>query len=246
LGEEKTWQNYYGISNEENIYGIEYLLNNLEEEDTGESDIDNKRYIKDINDLAHHYEEFFLEKKPRNVDFNNKKNQFIKTFIQNTLNEDYFTLLEEVRNHKNYYDNRNGQKVKFTKIDVLNQTKEETMNNNLINENTQIYLNDIKTKNNSDLNVFEAPSNGTIKNINANESIINLEENNEKENNIENISENVLNKKESNTTVKEEDLEKNDDKILCNNKRKNDKIKYFIFYKKLKTEDNAKDFLLIK
>ena len=246
LGEEKTWKNYYGISDEENVYGIEYLLNNLEEEDNGESDIDNKRYINDINDLAHHYEEFFLEKKPRNVDFNNKKNQFIKTFMQNTLNDEYLTLLEEVRNHKNYYDTRNGQKVKFTKTDVLNQTKEETMNNNLINESTQVYLNEIKNKNNSDLNLFEAPSNGTIKNINDNERIINLEENNEKENNIENISENVLNKKESNTTVKEEDLEKNDDKILCNNKRKNDKIKYFIFYKKLKTEDNAKDFLLIK
>ena len=246
LGEEKTWKNYYGISDEENVYGIEYLLNNLEEEDNGESDIDNKRYINDINDLAHHYEEFFLEKKPRNVDYNNKKNQFIKTFMQNTLNDEYLTLLEEVRNHKNYYDTRNGQKVKFTKTDVLNQTKEETMNNNLINESTQVYLNEIKNKNNSDLNLFEAPSNGTIKNINDNERIINLEENNEKENNIENISENVLNKKESNTTVKEEDLEKNDDKILCNNKRKNDKIKYFIFYKKLKTEDNAKDFLLIK
>ena len=37
------------------------------------------------------------------------------------------------------------------------------MNNNLINERTQIDLNEIKTKNNSDLNIFEAPSNGTIK-----------------------------------------------------------------------------------
>ena len=242
LGEEKTWKNYYGISNEENIYGIEYLLNNLEGEDNGESDIDNRRYINDINNLAHHYEEFFLVKKPRNVDFNNKKNQFIKTFMQNTLNDEYLTLLEKVRNHKNYYDTRNGQKVKFTKIDVLNQAKEETMNNNLINESSRIDLNEMKTKNNSDLNVFEAPSNETIKKSNTNESIINLEENNEKENNIENISENVINKKENNTIVKEDDLEKNEDKILCNNKRKNDKIKYFIFYKKLKTEDNTKDF----
>jgi hypothetical protein len=246
LGEEKTWKNYYGISDQENIYGIEYLLNNLEGEDNGESDIDNRRYINDINDLAHHYEEFFLEKKPRNVDYNNKKNQFIKTFMQNTLNDEYLTLLEEVRNHKNYYDTRNGQKVKFTKIDVLNQAKEETMNNNLINESSRIDLNEMKTKNNSDLNVFEAPSNGTIKKSNTNESIINLEENNEKENNIENISENVINKKESNTIEKEDDLEKNEDKILCNNKKKNDKIKYFIFYKKLKTGDNTKDFLLIK
>ena len=120
------------------------------------------------------------------------------------------------------------------------------MNNNLINESSRIDLNEMKTKNNSDLNVFEAPSNGTIKKSNTNESIINLEENNEKENNIENISENIINKKESNTLVKEEDLEKNDDIILCNNKRKNDKRKYFIFYKKSKTEDNTKDFLLIK
>lgn len=59
LGEEKTWKNYYGVSDEENIYGIEYLLNNLEEEDNGEFDAENKRYVRDINDLAHHYEEFF-------------------------------------------------------------------------------------------------------------------------------------------------------------------------------------------
>lgn len=59
LGEEKTWKNYYGVSDEENIYGIEYLLNNLEEEDNGEFDAENKKYVNDINDLAHHYEEFF-------------------------------------------------------------------------------------------------------------------------------------------------------------------------------------------
>lgn len=168
--------------------------------------------------------------------------------MQNTLNDEYLTLLEEVKKHKNYYGARKGQKVKFTKIDVLNQKKEEMMYNNLINESTQIELNEVKTKNNSALNLFEVPSNETIKNSNTNESIINSEENKEKESNIENISENVLSKKESNSIVniKEDDLEKNEDKILCNNKRKNDKIKYFIFYKKLKTEDNTKDLLLIK
>lgn len=248
LGEEKTWKNYYGISDEENIYGIEYLLNNLEEEDNGESGAENKKYVKDINDLAHHYEEFFLEKKPRNVDYNNKKNLFIKTFMKNTLNDEYLSLLEEVKKLKNFYDSRKGQKVKFTKIDVLNQTKEETMNNNLINESIQIELNEDKTKTNSALILFEAPSNGTIKNSNTNENIINLEENNEKENNIENISENDLSKKENNSIVniKDDENEKNEDKILCNNKRKNDKIKYFIFCKKLKTEENTKDLLLIK
>lgn len=248
LGEEKTWKNYYGISDEENIYGIEYLLNNLEEEDNGESGAENKKYVKDINDLAHHYEEFFLEKKPRNVDYNNKKNLFIKTFMKNTLNDEYLSLLEEVKKLKNFYDSRKGQKVKFTKIDVLNQTKEETMNNNLINESIQIELNEDKTKTNSALILFEAPSNGTIKNSNTNENIINLEENNEKENNIENISENDLSKKENNSIVniKDDENEKNEDKILCSNKRKNDKIKYFIFCKKLKTEENNKDLLLIK
>ena len=248
LGEEKTWKNYYGISDEENIYGIEYLLNNLEEEDNGESGAENKKYVKDINDLAHHYEEFFLEKKPRNVDYNNKKNLFIKTFMKNTLNDEYLSLLEEVKKLKNFYDSRKGQKVKFTKIDVLNQTKEETMNNNLINESIQIELNEDKTKTNSALILFEAPSNGTIKNSNTNESNINLEENNEKENNIENISENDLSKKENNSKVniKDDENEKNEDKILCSNKRKNDKIKYFIFCKKLKTEENNKDLLLIK
>ena len=248
LGEEKTWKNYYGISDEENIYGIEYLLNNLEEEDNGESDAENKKYVNDINDLAHHYEDFFLEKKPRNVDYNNKKNLFIKTFMQNTLNNEYLSLLEEVKKYKNFYDARKGQKVKFTKIDVLNQTKEETMNNNLINESIQIELNEDKTKTNSALLLFEAPSNGTIKKSNTNESIINLEENNEKENNIENISENVLSKKENNSIVniKDDENEKNEDKILCSNKRKNDKIKYFIFCKKLKTEENTKNLLLIK
>ena len=248
LGEEKTWKNYYGISDEENIYGIEYLLNNLEEEDNGESGAENKKYVKDINDLAHHYEEFFLEKKPRNVDYNNKKNLFIKTFMKNTLNDEYLSLLEEVKKLKNFYDSRKGQKVKFTKIDVLNQTKEETMNNNLINESIQIELNEDKTKTNSALILFEAPSNGTIKNSNTNESNINLEENNEKENNIENISENDLSKKENNSKVniKDDENEKNEDKILCSNKRKNDKIKYFIFCKKLKTEENNKDLLFIK
>jgi hypothetical protein len=248
LGQDPNWKNIYGIKENENKYQIQYVLKNLEEEEKGATNNDpNINYIEDINNLAHHYEDFFLNKKPRNVDYNNKKNQFIKTFMQNTLNDEYLNLLEEVKKLKNYYDTRYGQKVKFTKIDVHNQTKEDTMNN-LINESTQIELNEIKTKNNSDINVFEAPINGTIKNSNTNESIINLEENNEKENNIENISENVLSKKENNTIVniKEDDLEKNEEKILCNNKRKNDKIKYFIFYKKLKTEDNTKDILLIK
>lgn len=245
LGEEKNWKNYYGISDEENIYGIEFLLNNLEEEDNGDIDVENKRYVKDINDLAHHYEEFFLDKKPRNVDYNNKKNQFIKTFMQNTLNDEYLKLIEEVRKHKSYYDTRNGQKVKFTKIDIINQEKEESMNNFLINESTQIELNEVKTKNNSALKLFEVPSSGTIKNNNTNESMADFEENNQKEKNIENISENVLSQKETNEINIKENFEKNVDKIFCNNKRKNDKIKYFIFYKKMKTEDN-KDLLLIK
>jgi len=136
LGERKDWIKYYGIKEEENKYELNYLLKSLEEEDKDNNL--NKIYIEKLGNLAKNYEGFFLFKKMRNVDLSEKKNDFIKQFMNNSLESDYLKYLEQVKQIKNYYDNRinmihnnvdNKNTIKEKQQDVKN---EEILNNIII------------------------------------------------------------------------------------------------------------------
>ena len=105
LGENPEWKKMYGIDENDNKFEIEYLLKNLEEEEKDDT-YEEKNYINDINSLAHNYENFFLEKKPRNMDYKNKKNEFIKSFLNNSLNNEFSKLTEQVKDLREYYQNR--------------------------------------------------------------------------------------------------------------------------------------------
>ena len=106
LGENKNWIINYNIKPEENKYGINYLLKCLEEENKDDSS--NKIYVEKINRLAYEYEDFFLYKKMRNVDFGDKRNDFIKSFMSNTLKSDFTKYFKQVEAIKNFYKQRNN------------------------------------------------------------------------------------------------------------------------------------------
>ena len=133
LGERKDWIIYYGI--EENKYGLNYLLNSLEEEDKNNNL--NKIYVEKLGNLAKNYEDFFLFKKMRNVDLSDKKNDFIKQFMNNSLESDYLKYLEQVKQIKNFYDNRqnmiqNNIDNKYIIEEKQNDVKNEDILNNII------------------------------------------------------------------------------------------------------------------
>ena len=227
LNEDINWKKYYGINENDNRYQIDNLLKNLEIEGKGESYEKNKDYINDINKLAHNYEDYFLEKKPRKVDFSNKKNQFVKNFMNNcTLNDKYLKLLEEVKQIKNYYDNRNIFKDKFNQIILTNQKSEETMDNSFIkNNNNYINVNNKEKsiiENNNDI-ITKINNNNNFNNfIELKNNILDNKDNNTKENknnsNINSKNENfsdIFICKESNIMVKKENK-------FCNRKRKID------------------------
>ena len=127
LDENEEWKNYYGIVENNNIFNINYLLKTLEEEDEKEGNINEKKYINDINSLAHNYESFFLEKKPRNLD-NNKKKEFVKSFLLNSSN-DFLKLAEDVRKIKNFYEKRN------ILMNLYKTTNDKPKDNSLIIKN---------------------------------------------------------------------------------------------------------------
>ena len=106
LGENKNWIINYNIKPEENKYGINYLLKCLEEENKDDSS--NKIYVEKINRLAYEYEDFFLYKKMRNVDLGDKRNDFIKSFMTNTLKSDFTKYFKQVEAIKNFYKQRNN------------------------------------------------------------------------------------------------------------------------------------------
>ena len=104
LGEEQRWKTYFGINLNDNKYQIHNLFQNLEtNEDNGDN---NEYYIKLINNLAHNYENFFLSKKTRNVGLGNKKEDWIKSFMQNITKEQYEYYLVQIKQCKNYYETR--------------------------------------------------------------------------------------------------------------------------------------------
>ena len=125
LGENKSWLLYFDIKPENNKYEINYLLNNLKEED--ENSNMNKIYIEKIERLAHNYEDFFLYKKMRSVGLSEKRNEFVKSFMSRTFKVDYTKYFEQVEQIKNYYNNRKkGLKQ--------NNAKEEKQNDDILND----------------------------------------------------------------------------------------------------------------
>ena len=225
LNEDINWKKYYGINENDNKYQIDNLLQNLEIEGKGESYEKNKDYINDINKLAHNYEDYFLEKKPRKVDFSNKKNQFVKNFMNNcTLNDRYLKLLEEVKQIKNFYANRNIFKDKFNQIILTNQKSEETLDNSFIKNNNN-YIN----VNNKEKFIIEK-NNDIITKINNNNNFNNFIKksilDNKDSNSKENKNNNNINSKNENfyeifISKKSNIIDKKENKF-CNRKRKID------------------------
>ena len=121
LSENQNWIQYFNISPQDNKYKIEYLLSNLDDKDNGNDNNENsnKSYVNQMKALAENYEDFFLNKKMRNVDLSEKKNDFIKNFMINTQRSDYLKYAEKVKEIKNYYDNRK-QELKISYSNFVN------------------------------------------------------------------------------------------------------------------------------
>ena len=127
----------------------------LEEENKNDSS--NKIYLEKINRLAHEYEDFFLYKIMRNVDLGDKRNDFIKSFMNNTLKSDFTKYFEQVEAIKNSYKQRNNiliQKFpdlsKNVNINYIQKSDEQNnenksddilknLNDNQLLSNKQIY-----------------------------------------------------------------------------------------------------------
>ena len=142
LSENQNWMQYFNISPEDNKYKIEYLLANLDDKDDNDDNNENsnKSYVNQIKTLAENYEDFFLNKKMRNVDLSDKKNDFIKNFMINTQQSDYLQYAEKVKEIKKYYDSRK-QELKISYTNFINPYINKL--NNIFNINT---LNDNMNK----------------------------------------------------------------------------------------------------
>ena len=233
LNEEPNWKIYYGINEKDNKYQIDYLLNNLDEEEKGQSNNENSQYIKNINSLAHRYEEFFLEKRPRNIEFNNKKNDFIKDFMNNTLNDKYSKLSDEVKKFKIFYENRNLLNKEQLNLVLSNQKSDKTQENSLIK------INNLNTNNKEIINIKNNKNyNINIDNIKNEDFDLNLKNNialkeEQEEEKKENYDENMIKSKKTKTEMKaplNNEISKNQyiENIYSLKKRKVDKIKYNI------------------
>ena len=193
LGEEKNWKQAYGIAEDDIKYQIEYLLESLKEEE-GEDAINNEAYAHSINNLARDYEKFFLSKKTRNVDLGNKKEDCIKSFMENTTQGQYQSYMDQLKQFQNFYKARNGtlgheeKRIKFPFI-----------LKNVYNKKDNLKIN------NKD-NIFECT---TAFNSNPNSDSTELKQSIDKEN--ENKSNTSQNNNEINFVVNNE---KNDDEFL--------------------------------
>ena len=193
LGEEKNWKQTYGIAEDDIKYQIEYLLESLKEEE-GEDAINNEAYAHSINNLARDYEKFFLSKKTRNVDLGNKKEDCIKSFMENTTQGQYQSYMDQLKQFQNFYKARNGslgheeKRIKFPFI-----------LKNVYNKKDNLKIN------NKD-NIFECT---TAFNSNPNSDSTELKQSIDKEN--ENKSNTSQNNNEINFIVNNE---KNDDEFL--------------------------------
>jgi hypothetical protein len=252
LNENKNWKIYYGIHENDQKYQIENMIKNIQEEEKELSN-DLLKYINDIDYLAHHYEEYFLQKKPRNVDYNNKKNKFIKDFMNNLVNNEYLKLCEELKQLKIFYENRKLLNNKFESNSLIvqkNQKSDDTLDNSLLIKNNNFFT---SNSNNEIKNIIEYKDNQLkiIDDIIINSTIQKTKNENLGKNNIsleEKINEfchdkncNDIKEKTSKKSLGDE-LEKNSYKEnnFCNRKRK---IRFFIRcknYKKDKISNNLK------
>ena len=119
LSENKDWDKYFDVKSEENKYELNYLLKSLEEEDKNINL--NKIYIEKINNLAKNYEDFFLLKKMRNIEIGDKKNDFIKSFMNNTLQSDYLKYCEDVKQIKQFYDDRKSNTNEINTHNIIDK-----------------------------------------------------------------------------------------------------------------------------
>ena len=138
LSENRNWTQFFNIKSEENIYTIEYFLHNLENDDNEKDDI-NSIYVKKIKNLAENYEDFFLDKKMRNIGISEKKNNYIKNLIANINNNNYLQNIEQVKQIKNYYNKR---KNPFIQNPLINISKNKNNDNIISNDIKQEIKND--------------------------------------------------------------------------------------------------------
>ena len=139
LNEDKNWKEFFGIEKDDNTYQIDSVLKNLEEKPE-ESEENNEMYSQKINNLAHHYEDFFLGKKTRNVELGTKKEECIKLIMESTQKEQYDFYMEELKKYKSLYEKQSGpfkeQKMKSPFILThINYKKDNLLNNDINNNN---------------------------------------------------------------------------------------------------------------
>ena len=240
LGEDEKWTKYYCINEKENKFQIDYLFKNIEEEN-------DTNY--EIISLANNYENFFLEKKARNIDNKNNKNEFIKTFMINSLNDKYPSLLQEVTKLKEFYDNRKKLQIskniknKYDNLVTIKKDLEHIYDENYINKNIVINNKEIKGNENKKYIFFVCKSlkqnqiENDFKNNNMN---LNEDEEEKQENNQGNNFENHIQAKEK------YDLKNREQNMFCNKKREGQKIKYFISCKRPKNLDIKNKFYINK
>ena len=232
LGQEPNWIINYGIKDNENKYQIHHLLKILEQEGgKGEEELNkNKKYIDEISKLAHNYEDFFLTKKPRNVGYSKKRNDFIKSFMNDTPDYKYLKLRQEVKILKIYYENRNNNLIdKNILILGNNQRSEETIDNSFNKQNINLSLHQFD-KSDDYLTLFNYKEKDAIipkTNINSNFMILDEKDiKGEEPDNIENLYKNI------NNNIDVDNKNKTNINNLCQRKRKSSRIKYFISCKK--------------
>ena len=176
------------------------------------------------------------------MDYTNKKNEFIKNFLNSTINNNnYLQLAEEVKKLKEFYDNRALQnKSKSPKTNVSENTFPEKQE--IDNEKDDNKQKSEKKNNKKIFYIGIFPKNKEIEKIkNKNKQNISLKEEEEKQNNI--YESKTIKKKNILNNDIEDELPKdnNDDlnkKSFCNKKRNREKTKYFLICKKIRKISN--------
>ena len=70
----------------------------------------------------------------RNVDLSDKKNDFIKQFMNNSLESDYLKYLEQVKQIKNFYDNRQNMiQNNIDNKDIIEEKQNDVKNEDILN-----------------------------------------------------------------------------------------------------------------
>ena len=152
---EKKWILDYDLTEDENIYELNYFLNNNINLDEDEDNEEEKKYTKLMKELAEKYELFFLKKNPRIYsDKKGEKDSQVKQIIKNISPEElekyrYYFILKGTnysKDLKNTYSNYLNQLNyfsfdNFTSIlnNDINLKKKKNDNNN-----EKFYLNEIK------------------------------------------------------------------------------------------------------